>query len=92
MSFNLEDKITFEELAPSLQAKISDSVDTSTFSTANNTVTKLFSQLGENRVSITDNLGNIANPVNNREIAFNVTNDQLYSYAGGWKPSHGVYA
>lgn len=92
MSFNLEDKITFEELAPSLQDKIRDSVDTSTFSTANNTITKLFSQLGENRVSITDNLGNIANPVNNRELAFNVSDDQLYSYAGGWKPSHGVYA
>lgn len=92
MSFNLEDKITFEELAPSLQDKIRDSVDTSTFSTANNTITKLFNQLGENRVSITDNLGNIANPVNNRELAFNVSNDQLYSYAGGWKPSHGVYA
>ena len=92
MSFNLEDKITFEELAPSLQDKIRDSVDTSTFSTANNTIIKLFSQLGENRVSITDNLGNIANPVNNRELAFNVSNDQLYSYAGGWKPSHGVYA
>ena len=92
MSFNLEDKITFEELAPSLQNKIRDSVDISTFTTANNTIIKLVSQLGKNRVSITDNLGNIANPVNNRELAFNVSNDQLYSYAGGWKPSHGVYA
>lgn len=92
MAFHLEDKITFDELAPSLQDRIRDSVDSSTFASANNTITKLFNQLGENRISITNNLGNIQNPVTNRELAINITNDQLYSYAGAWQPSHGVYA
>lgn len=93
-TFNPEDKITFDELAPSLQELINAMSPAQSLSAQMQIVDGIVSQIGGNRISITANLGNIANPQQNKEIAINMTDDMIYTYKGaaGWSPTPGVYA
>ena len=94
-TFNPEDKITYDELAPSLQQLIDAMSPSQSLSAQMQIVDGIASQIGGNRTSITANLANIANPQQNKEIAVNMGDDMVYTYKGptdGWKPTIGVYA
>lgn len=91
--FNQENKITYYELAPSLQAIIDSKATIVDLNAVTNRVTNLQKLLGDNRISITDNLGSIANPINSKELAINTANHVQYSYQNnGWVPMGGAYS
>ena len=91
--FNQENKITYYELAPSLQALIDSKATIVDLNAVTNRVTYLQKLLGDNRISITDNLGSIANPINSKELAINAANHVQYSYQNNrWVPMGGAYS
>lgn len=90
MAFNLEDKVTYKELAPSLQQLIISKADLDDFNATDTKVTKLVAQLGSNRITIAPSGPN--SPKNDKEILLNTTNNLFYSYSGGWNPMGGVYS
>lgn len=91
--FNQENKITYYELAPSLQALIDAKATIVDLNAVTNRVTNLEKLIGDNRISITDNLGGIANPINSKELAINTANHVQYSYQNnGWVPMGGAYS
>lgn len=104
MAFNSEDKISYEELAPSLQAILNNSIDLDTYNVLNDKINNLnayvntfIGGLDGVRISITTSLNNISSPVNNKELAFiyntNGAYVSMYIYAAGsWKIVHAVYA
>jgi hypothetical protein len=92
MAFNLENKVTFNELAPSLQQLIRDKATIEQYNTCNAMLTKLTAQLGANRISIANSGANVANPQNDREILVSTANNTVYSYHNAWKPTGGVYS
>lgn len=104
MAFNSEDRISYDELAPSLQAMINKTVSVDSYNALNDKlnsfnayVNQFVDSLDGVRISIVDNLSKITNPVNNKELAIiyntssNYTSMYIYS-AGTWKAIHAVYA
>ena len=64
MAFNLENKVTFEELAPSLQKMIGDSVKKSDYDATAALVIKVYNNLGTVRVTIGSGTGAVSSPQN----------------------------
>lgn len=91
-TFNPENKITFEELAPSLQKMVKDCVAVSDFQALQNRVVTISNQIGPNRISIKSDLASIPNPQNSRELALNTTTGLMYGYQNAWIPAGGVYS
>lgn len=95
MAFNKENKISWEELAPSLQDKINGKASLEEFNDLKNRFNALQLLSGGVRISIVSSLNNISSPVNNKEIAI-VTADSvvtIYTYiSNSWKKIHAVYA
>ena len=95
MAFNKENKISWEELAPSLQNKINGKASLEEFNNLKNKFDALQLLSGGVRISIVSSLNNISSPVNNKEIAI-VTADSvttIYTYiSSSWKKIHAVYA
>jgi len=90
--FNLENKVTYKELAPSLQQLIDSKATILQYTDCNEIVTRLSAQLGANRISITSSGNNVVTPQNDKEILCLTTNNLFYSYSGGWHPTGGVYS
>ena len=95
MAFNLENKVSWEELAPSLQDKINAKASLAEFNALKNKFDALQILSGGVRISIVSSLNNISAPTNNKEIAI-VTADSvitIYTYtSNSWKKIHAVYA
>ena len=91
-TFNPENKITFEELAPSLQKMVKDCVSVSDFQALRNRVIAISNQIGPNRISIKHNLSAVPNPQNSRELALNESTGLMYGYQNAWVPTGGVYS
>lgn len=97
MAFNLEDKVSYEELAPSLQAMIKNSVSITEINNVINDITNITNNLNGIRVSIVNSTSGVANPKNDKELAIVVNSSNKYIYAaiytgGSWKKIHAVYA
>lgn len=89
--FNDNDKIGVEQLAPSVQTILENTVDKNAFDAANNKILQLFNQLESTRVTIgTQN--SVAEPQNNKELLWDKTTDVIHTYANGWIPAGGVYS
>ena len=69
MAYNAEDKITLEELSPSLQSLIKSATTKDKVAALNTRAEKLIALLSNARFSIVDSLSDIKTPENNRDIA-----------------------
>lgn len=94
-AFNKENKISFEELSPSLQALINNKASLADFNALQDQFQVILDKAGGVRISITSKLSDIKNPTNGKEIAI-ITSDSvvtMYTYLNGnWVKIHAVYA
>ncbi|MBR2248201.1 MAG: hypothetical protein IJ880_14470 [Bacilli bacterium] len=95
MSFNEENKISWDELAPSLQEIINNKASIDDFNLVKAKFDNIEINSGGIRISIVSSLNDISNPVNNKELAI-VTTDSVttvYTYINSnWVKVHAVYA
>ena len=91
MSFNPEDKVTLEELSPTLQALLKNTITIADFNIVKADVDKIIQQVGENRISIVGLVGSISDPQNDKEIAIETSTGLSYRYKDGWIPNGAVY-
>lgn len=91
MSFNPEDKVTIEELSPTLQALLKNTITIADFNIVKADVDKIIQQVGENRISIVGLVGTISNPQNDKEFAIETSTGLSYRYKDGWIPNGAVY-
>lgn len=87
MAFNTEDKITLNDLAPSLQDLLIKAVKKSEITALQKRVNSLKSLLKDMRFSIVNSFDEVSNPVNGKElvIKYDHENDvyKMYVYKGG---------
>lgn len=91
MSFNPEDKVTLEELSPTLQALLKNTITIADFNIVKADVDKIIQQVGENRISIVGVVGSISDPQNDKELAIETSTGLSYRYKDGWIPNGAVY-
>lgn len=91
MSFNPEDKVTLEELSPTLQALLKNTITIADFNIIKADVDKIIQQVGENRISIVGVVGSISDPQNDKELAIETSTGLSYRYKDGWIPNGAVY-
>lgn len=85
MAFNTEDKITLNDLAPSLQDLLIRAVKKSEITALQKRVNSLKTLLKDMRFSIVNSFDEISNPVNRKEIAIKYENNvyKMYVYVNG---------
>lgn len=91
MSFNPEDKVTLEELSPTLQTLLKNTITIADFNIVKADVDKIIQQVGENRISIVGLVGSISDPQNDKEFAIETSTGLSYRYKDGWIPNGAVY-
>ena len=91
MSFNPEDKVTLEELSPTLQALLKNTITIADFNIVKADVDKIIQQVGENRISIVGLVGSISDPQNDKEFSIETSTGLSYRYKDGWIPNGAVY-
>lgn len=93
MAFNPENKLTFEELAPSLQQLINSKAKKSDFDVTAALVTKVYNNLGTVRVTIGSGTGVVSGPQNGKELLLNTSNHSVQGYNNSaWFTCGGVYS
>ena len=93
MAFNPENKLTFEELAPSLQEMISGKVSKSDYDEVAALVTKIYNDLGTVRVTIGSGFDAVPAPRNGKEILLNTSDHSVQGYTNdAWFTCGGVYS
>lgn len=78
LKFDTENKITYEELSPSLQNKIKKIITRTEFDTFENLVSELEHALNGIRITVTTALTNISSPKNDKELAI-IGDNGIYS-------------
>lgn len=78
LSFDTENKITYEELSPSLQNRIKKIIPRGEFDSLENLVSDLEHALNGIRISVVNKLTDISSPKNDQELAI-VGNNGIYS-------------
>lgn len=93
MAFNLENKLTFEELAPSLQKMIGNSVKKSDYDATAALVIKVYNNLGTVRVTIGSGTGAVSSPKNDKELLLDTSDHSVRGYTNNnWFTCGGVYS
>ena len=93
MAFNPENKLTFEELAPSLQQIINSKAKKSDFDATAALVTKVYNNLGTVRVTIGSGTGAVSGPQNGKELLLNTADHSVQGYNNSsWFTCGGVYS
>ena len=93
MAFNLENKLTFEELAPSLQQLINSKTKRSDYDVTAALVLNVYNNLGTVRVTIGGGTGAVSGPQNGKELLLNTSDHSVQGYTGGsWFTCGGVYS
>ena len=91
MAFNKEDKVTLEELSPTLQALLANTITIADFNIVKADVDKIIQQVGDNRISIVGTVDSISDPQNDKEFAIETSTGLSYRYKDGWIPNGAVY-
>lgn len=93
MAFNKEDKPTYHELAPSLQALINSKANKTDIQDLEAKLSKLYANIGINRVSI-GTTGQVKDPIENKEILFDTSDRMVKGYFKdtGWYHTGAVYS
>lgn len=93
MAFNLENKLTFEELAPSLQQIINSKAKRSDYDVTAGLVLKVYNNLGTVRVTIGSGTGAVSGPQNGKELLLNTSDHSVQGYTNdSWFTCGGVYS
>ena len=95
MAFNKENKITYNELAPSLQAMIDNKANKDEFNNVKKRFDNLVALSGGVRITISTTLEGILSPTNDKEIAVIASKNvvTMYTYHNNaWVKIHAVYA
>lgn len=92
--FDLNNKISYDDLSPSLQAMLKGSISEDQYTEIENKINKLTLQLNGIRLSIVTDVNQIPDPVNNKEMAIVQGPKYVYmaTYNNGWKKACAVYA
>lgn len=92
--FNKENKVSYDDLAPSLQEMIRNSITEEELSDILNTINQTIQQLNGIRISIVTDTSQIPEPQNNKEVALVVGSQYTFvcTYNNGWKRACAVYA
>ena len=91
MAFNPEDKVTLEELSPTLQTLLKNTITIADFNRVKTDVDRIIQQVGDNRISIVGVVGSISDPQNDKEFAIETSTGLSYRYKDGWSPNGAVY-
>lgn len=81
--FDNENKITYEELSPSLQNKLKKIIPRNEFDVFENLVSRLENVLNGIRISIVSDLTNISSPKNDKELAIVIADNVCSCYVYG---------
>lgn len=92
MAYNSENKVTFQELAPSLQEMINSKTSQTSFDTTAALVSTVYKNLGEVRITIAAATSAAGSPQNDKELLINTSDGTVQYYNNGWKNSGGVYS
>lgn len=92
MAFNSEDKVTYNELATSLQELINSKTSSTDYNATAALVSVMYRNLGKVRVSIVPDDGSVGSPVNDNELLVNKTDHTFEGYSNGWYKCGGVYS
>lgn len=93
MAFNPENKLTFEELAPSLQQLINSKAKKADYDVTAALVTKIYNNLGTVRVTIGSGTGVVSGPQNGEELLLNTSDHSVQGYNNdAWFTCGGVYS
>lgn len=92
--FNKENKVSYDDLAPSLQEMIRNSITEEELTDIMNTINQTIQQLNGIRISIVTDTSQIPEPQNNKEVALVVGSQYTFvcTYNNGWKRACAVYA
>lgn len=92
--FNKENKVSYDDLAPSLQEMIRNSITEEELTDILNTINQTIQQLNGIRISIVTDTSQIPEPQNNKEVALVVGQQYTFvcTYNNGWKRACAVYA
>lgn len=90
-TFDTSDKITYNELAPTLQDLLDNAITTTEFQQLEGEVNQLMKQIGDNRISIVGDVQYIDSPRNKKELALETKSTLVYGYDEEWIPGGGVY-
>ena len=91
MAFNPEDKVTLEELSPTLQTLLKNTITIADFNRVKADVDRIIQQVGDNRISIVGVVGSISDPQNDKEFAIETSTELSYGNKDGWIPNGAVY-
>lgn len=93
-SFKDNDKISYDDLAPSLQAMLKRSVSKDDLESFKNKVAEIEAKLNGIRLSVVNDVASIPNPQNNKEIAIVLGPKYTFmcTYNNGWQKVKAVYA
>ena len=90
---NLEDKVSLDELAPSLQNLLKSKTGKTDFDDAAGKVSTIYRNLGTVRVSIVASENSVPNPQQDKELMINTSDHTVEGYGGGkWYKCGGVYS
>lgn len=90
---NLEDKVSFDELAPSLQNLIKSKAGKMEFDNAAGKVSTVYRNLGTVRVSIVGSENSVPNPQQDKELMINISDHTVQGFSDGkWYKCGGVYS
>lgn len=92
MAFNSENKVSYKELAPSLQELIDSKASTSAFTATQALVSAIYANVSTVRINIGNNPNSVSSPVNDREMYMNSANHGMYGYSNGWYICGGCYS
>lgn len=92
--FNKENKVSYDDLAPSLQEMIRNSITEEELTDILNTINQTIQQLNGIRISIVTDTSQIPEPQNNKEVALVIGSQYTFvcTYNNGWKRACAVYA
>lgn len=92
--FNKENKVSYDDLAPSLQEMIRNSITEEELTDIMNSINQTIQQLNGIRISIVTDTSQIPEPQNNKEVALVVGSQYTFvcTYNNGWKRACAVYA
>lgn len=92
--FNKENKVSYDDLAPSLQEMIRNSITEEELTDIMNTINQTIQQLNGIRISIVTDTSQIPEPQNNKEVALVIGSKYTFvcTYNNGWKRACAVYA
>ena len=92
MYYSPENKVTYEELAPSLRQMIDSKTTQTSYNSLAALVSTVYNNLGTIRITIAGSTSAAGSPQNDKELFICTSDGTVQYYKNGWKKSGGVYS